>query len=64
MRFTQDQSGLLEVEATVSETGQKTSGVFERGRAFSSPEQREAALRTLQRLKVRARDLLPDRYLL
>jgi molecular chaperone HscC len=64
VRFTQDQSGLLEVEATVSETGQKASVTFERGRAALSPEQREAALQALQRLKVKARDLLPNRYLL
>jgi molecular chaperone HscC len=64
VRFTQDQSGLLEVEATVSETGQKASVTFERGRVALSPEQRDAALQALQRLKVKARDLLPNRYLL
>jgi molecular chaperone HscC len=64
VRFTQDQNGLLEVEATVAETGLIASVVFERGRANLPAKEREAALRTLQRLKVAPRDLLPNRYLL
>lgn len=61
VRFTYDMSGLLEVEITVLATGKKTSKIFEERPGSMSPEQIEAAMRRLAPLKIRPRDLPPNR---
>jgi molecular chaperone HscC len=60
VRFSYDVDGLLEVEATVRETGKKFSAVFQQtpGR-LGSPEI-EAARKNLERLKFHPRDALPN----
>lgn len=64
VRFTYDLSGILEVEATVLETGKKTAGVFQRGGETLQGEALERATKRLRALKAdpaerpRYRDLL------
>lgn len=62
--FTHDLNGLLEVEATIVETGAKASILIEQQAGRLSPEARERAVRALARLKVHPRELLPNRLLL
>ena len=64
VRFTYDLNGLLEVEVTSLETGEKVSKVFQRGEQALSGAQLERAVEKLSRLKVdpqerpRHRDLI------
>jgi molecular chaperone HscC len=57
VRFTYDMNGLLEVEVTILETGQKVAKVFEQRPGQMSQEEILAAIRKLQPLKVQVRDL-------
>ena len=61
VRFTYDANGILEVEVTVVETLKRLTKVIERRPGRSTPKQREAALNALKAIKVRPRDLLPNR---
>lgn len=60
VRFSYNPSGLLEVEATVLETGERFAVVLEEEPGQHSPEQVEKALREMQRLKFHPRDALPN----
>jgi molecular chaperone HscC len=64
VRFTQDLNGLLEVEATVTATGEQASVIIERGQGRMDEAARRSAIRALQRLKLHPRELLPNRYLI
>jgi molecular chaperone HscC len=57
VRFTYDMSGLLEVEVTILATGAKQSKVFEERPGVMTPEQIAAAIKRLEPLKIRLRDL-------
>lgn len=63
LMFTHDVNGLLEVQATVKATGEAVTTLIERGAALA-PEEREAAVAALARLKTHPRSLLPNRLLL
>jgi molecular chaperone HscC len=62
--FTHDLNGLLEVEAVVQSTGKKASILIEQRAGRMTDEERARAVDALARLKVYARDLLPNRLLL
>lgn len=62
--FTHDLNGLLEVEATVVETGEKASILIEQQAGRLGPEALARARRSLERLKIHPRELLPNRTLL
>ncbi len=64
VRFTHDTNGLLEVEATVTDTKQKVSTVIDRGISLLDEQQKAAAVKALNELKIDQRDLLPNKYLL
>ena len=64
VRFTHDANGLLEVEASVIETGQVVTTVIDRSQSGMSEAERQAAVEALQTLKVPPNELLPNRYLL
>jgi molecular chaperone HscC len=61
LRFTYDANGVLEVEATVVESGQKVVKVIECNPGVLSPQELRDAVEALQPLKIRPRDLLPHR---
>lgn len=61
VRFTYDANGILEVEVTVVETLKRLTKVIESRPGTLTPKQREAALNALKAIKVRPRDLLPNR---
>ncbi len=56
VRFSYDMNGLLEVDITIKETGQKVTKVFEQRPGTLSAEQIAAALRKLQPLKTNPAD--------
>jgi molecular chaperone HscC len=60
VRFTYDLNGLLEVEATVPQTGAVVSTVLENTPGRLSPKEIEAARKALERLKIHPRDALPN----
>jgi molecular chaperone HscC len=60
VRFSYDLNGLLEVEATVVETGRKQTAVFEQTPGRLTPEQIETARRAFERLKFHPREALPN----
>jgi molecular chaperone HscC len=60
VRFTYDLNGLLEVEATIADTGRKFSAVFEQTPGRLSAAQIEAARKGLERLKFHPREALPN----
>jgi molecular chaperone HscC len=61
VRFTLDANGILEVEATVGHSGETRRLVLERTPGSLTAAQVEEAIRRLQPLKIRPRDLLPNR---
>ena len=60
VRFSYDLNGLLEVEATVVDTGRKFSAVFEQTPGRLTRAQIEAARKGLERLKFHPREALPN----
>ncbi len=64
VRFTYDLNGVLEVEATVVETGQKFAHVVTNHARGLSPEQVEQAVRAMQQLKTHPREEAANRLLL
>jgi molecular chaperone HscC len=60
VRFTYDLNGVLEVEATVSETGQRKAIVLEQTPGRLTPEQVAAARKAMERLKFHPREALPN----
>ncbi|MBX2798333.1 MAG: Hsp70 family protein [Myxococcales bacterium] len=64
VRFTHDVSGLLEVEATVLSTDERSAVVIERGGQTYDEQARLDVQAQLARLKVHPRQLLPNRWLL
>jgi molecular chaperone HscC len=56
VRFTYDMNGILEVEVTTLETGEKVTQVIEQRPGSLSPEQIEEAIRALKPLKIHPRD--------
>jgi molecular chaperone HscC len=60
VRFTYDLNGLLEVEATVPQTGAIVSTVLENTPGRLSAKEIEAARKALERLKIHPRDALPN----
>jgi molecular chaperone HscC len=60
VRFTYDLNGLLEVEATITDTGRKFSAVFEQTPGRLTSAQIEAARKGLERLKFHPREALPN----
>ncbi len=61
VRFSYDANGLLEVEATILHSGETRSTLIESRPGALSKQEVEEALRRLRPMKVRARDLLPNR---
>jgi molecular chaperone HscC len=61
VRFSYDANGLLEVEVTVLHSGQILSKMIESRPGALSRREIDEALRRLKPLKVRSRDLLPNR---
>ena len=64
LRFTYDLNGILEVEATVVETGRKVSHLITRHARGLTAEQLAHAIQELQALKVHPQDEAPNRFLL
>lgn len=64
LAFTHDLNGLLEVEASVVDTGEQASILIEQQAGRLGPEALERARQALERLKVHPRELLPNRTLL
>lgn len=62
--FTHDVNGLLEVEATVTSTGETASILIEQQAGRLTDAARARALASLARLKVHPRELLPNKLLL
>jgi molecular chaperone HscC len=60
VRFTYDINGLLEVEATIRDTGAKTAIVLEQTPGRLSKKEVEAAQKEMERLKLHPRDALPN----
>jgi molecular chaperone HscC len=60
VRFTYDQNGILEVEATVVSTKQKHTLVLERSAGRLTKKEVEAARKAMARLKLHPRDALPN----
>jgi len=60
VRFTYDLNGLLEVEATVPDTGQKTSVALEQVPGRLTADQITQARRAMERLKFHPREALPN----
>jgi molecular chaperone HscC len=61
VRFSYDMNGVLEVEATVLETGRKVTQVFEQRPGHLSQKEIADAVRRLQPLKVHPRDSFANR---
>jgi molecular chaperone HscC len=61
LRFTYDMNGLLEVDATVVASGIHQQQVIESRPGSMTPQQISEAIKRLQPLKLRPRDLLPNR---
>jgi molecular chaperone HscC len=61
LRFTYDANGILEIDATVVETGRNLTKVIESRPGALTPAQVAAAVARLQSLKTDARSLLPNR---
>lgn len=61
VRFSYDANGLLEVEATILHSGETRTKLIESRPGALGRREIEEALRRLRPLKVRARDLLPNR---
>ena len=64
VRFTYDINGILEVEATVDSTGQKTSIVIENRKNNLTPEEIKASLARLASIKIHPRERTENRLLL
>ncbi len=64
VRFTYDINGILEVEATVDSTGQKTSIVIENQKNNLTPEEIKASLARLASIKIHPRERTENRLLL
>lgn len=64
VRYTYDVNGLLEVEATIQETGEKTSAVFQNLGAVMDDEEIQKRLSTLSTYKVHPRESLETRTML
>ncbi|MCO7566630.1 molecular chaperone HscC [Pseudomonas sp. S 311-6] len=64
VRFSYDINGLLEVDVTFLETGQKHSHSIDRSPTGLDAEARQASHERLARLKIHPRDALPNRTLL
>lgn len=61
VRFSYDMNGLLEVEVTVLESGEKIAEVFEQRAGKLSKKEIEDAMKRLAPLKIHPRDKLPNR---
>lgn len=64
VRFTYDLNGILEVEATPLDSGDTVRTVIDRSRGHLSEAERKRTLERFERLKVDARELLPNRVAL
>ncbi|MHC6224493.1 Hsp70 family protein [Pseudomonas sp. X10] len=64
VRFSYDINGLLEVDVTLLETGEKHSHSIDRSPTGLDPAARQASHERLARLKIHPRDALPNRTLL
>jgi molecular chaperone DnaK (HSP70) len=60
VRFTYDLNGLLEVEATVVQTGAVVSALLEQAPGRLTAEQIRVAREELERLKIHPREALPN----
>jgi molecular chaperone HscC len=60
VRFSYDLNGILEVEATIVDTGRKFSAVFEQTPGRLTRDQIEAARKAFERLKFHPREALPN----
>jgi molecular chaperone HscC len=60
VRFSYDLNGILEVDATVVDSGRKFSAVFEQTPGRLTREQIEATRKAFERLKFHAREALPN----
>lgn len=64
VRYTYDINGVLEVELTAVNTGQKRTVIIEKNPGQTSPEQIQARLEELKHLKIHPRDRNENRLLL
>jgi molecular chaperone HscC len=64
VRFTYDINGLLEVEVTIVNTGEKKSLVIEKNKGTMTPQEIEERLKVLQELKIHPRDKMENKLLL
>lgn len=64
IRFTYDVNGILEAEMTVAETGEKHRLVIEENPGVLSPDEIEARLKELARIKIHPREQLPNATLM
>jgi len=64
IRFTYDVNGILEAEMTVAETGEKHRLVIEENPGVLTPDEIEARLKELARIKIHPREQLPNATLM
>lgn len=64
VRYTYDINGVLEVEVTTVQTGEKRTMIIEKNPGQTSPEQIQARLEELKHLKIHPRDRSENRLLL
>ena len=64
MRYTYDINGILEVDVTVTSTGQTETLVLEKNPGILTPEEIAEKLKALQNLKIHPRDKDENRLLL